>query len=271
MRDLEGKVVLITGAARGMGRLHAINFAREGSRVVITDVDESELEKTAGEMRLAGFEAYPYVHDVSDRAACFDLVARVESEVGPVDVLVNNAGVVECGDFLDLSERSIRRMMDVNYFGQAWMMQAALPRMAARRSGHVVNICSSAGKLGVARLGPYCATKFASIGLTDSVRPELRRRKVRFTIVNPGYVNTGMFEGAKMVLISRWQDPQKVSDAVVLAVKKNRREICVPRFAVHLAAFVRGFCIPWLSDLAGIVFRADSSFKTWRKDHARPF
>jgi short-subunit dehydrogenase len=248
-----------------------MNFTREGARVVITDVDGPALEETAAEMRGMGFEAHPYEHDVSDRAACFDLVSRVDSEVGPIDVLVNNAGVVECGDFMDLSENSIRRMMDVNYFGQAWMMQAVLPRMAQRRSGHVVNICSSAGKLGVARLGPYCATKFAAIGLTDSVRPELRKSKVKFTIVNPGYVNTGMFEGAKMVLISRWQDPQKVSDAMLAAVKKNRREICVPRFAVHLAAFVRGFCLPWLSDLAGIVFRADNSFRTWKKDHSRPF
>jgi len=84
-------------------------------------------------------------------------------------------------------------------------------------------------------------------------------------------VNTGMFEGAKMVLISRWQDPQKVADATLAAVRKNRREICIPRFAVHLAAFVRGFCVPWLADLASTLFRADKSFHTWQKDPERPF
>jgi all-trans-retinol dehydrogenase (NAD+) len=174
MVELGVKVVLVTGAARGMGRLEAINFGREGCRVAITDVNEAALEETARELGATGFEVYPYTLDVSDRHACLALAEKIKRDVGPIDILINNAGVVECGDFLDMSEHALRRMMEVNYLGQAWMMQAVVPDMLRRQTGHVVNICSSAGKVGVARMAGYCATKFASIGLTDSVRAELR-------------------------------------------------------------------------------------------------
>lgn len=271
MEDLSGKVVLVTGAARGMGRLQATNFAREGCRVLITDVDSGELEKTAGEIKNQGLETRPYQLDVSKREDCLALGDTITSEVGPVDILVNNAGVVVCAEVLQTSEADARRMMDVNYFGQLWMMQAFVPEMVARGRGHVVNMCSSAGKMGVARLGAYCATKFAAIGLSDSIRPELRKTGVRFTIVNPGFVNTGMFAGAKVPPITRWQDPQKVADAVVRAVKKRHAEICVPRFAVRLVAVVRGLCVPRLSDPINRFLRGHRSFENWRRDPSRPF
>lgn len=271
MKDLKERVVLITGAARGMGRLQAEDFSLEGSRVVMVDVDEMELQRTTREMKEAGLDAHHFVADISNRDACFSLAETVESEVGPIDVLVNNAAVVVCEDLLSASEDGLRRMMDVNYFGQIWMMQAIVPGMVQRRRGHVVNICSSAGKIGVARLGGYCATKFAMIGVTDSIRPELKRSGVRFTIVNPGFVNTGMFAGARVPPITRWQDPRKVADAVVRAVKRNRAEICVPRFAVRLAALVRGLCMPRLSDLINTLLRGHRSFVDWKKDPARPF
>ena len=123
MKDLKDKVVLITGAARGMGRLYALKFAREGSRVVLTDVDEKELGKTTGEMQDMGFSVSSYMLDVSERDECFSLVDKVESEVGPIDILINNAGVVECDEVLNHSEFSIRRITDVNYLGQVWMIQ----------------------------------------------------------------------------------------------------------------------------------------------------
>ncbi len=271
MTNLADKVVLITGAARGMGKLHAMNFAREGSRVIITDVDEEELLKAAGEMGLLGFEVHAYPLDVTDRDACLALAGKVASEVGPVEILVNNAGVVECCDVLGATEHSIRRMMDVNYLGQVWMMQAVVPEMVRRGGGHVVNVCSSAGKIGVVRLGAYCATKFAAIGVTDSIRPELQGSGVRFTIVNPGFVKTGMFAGAKVPPIAHWLDPRKISDALIDAVKKNRSEICIPRFSIRLATILRALCIPRFTDWLNKLLRANRSFYTWKKDPERPF
>jgi NAD(P)-dependent dehydrogenase (short-subunit alcohol dehydrogenase family) len=269
--DLQGKVVLVTGAARGMGRMHAENFCREGSRVVMTDVDEAELNRAVEELRGRGYQVYAYAFDVSDREACFRVAERVRQEVGPVDVLVNNAGITDCRAVLELPERSVRRMMEVNYFGYVWMMQALVPDMVRRGSGHVVNVCSVAGKTGTARMGGYCATKFADIGITDAIRQELRGSGVNFTIVNPGYVATGMFEGAKVPFITRWQDPRKVSEALVEAVKRNRAEICVPRFNVRLVAFLRGLCLPKMLDFIFHITRVDHSMDTWKEDRGRPF
>ena len=271
MEDLAGKVVLVTGAARGMGKLEAMGFAREGCRLVITDVDGKELERTAEEMRSQGYEVHPFVHDISDREACFSLAERVEKEVGPVDVLINNAGITDCRAVLEYPESSLRRMMDVNYFGSVWMMQAFVPRMLQRKRGHVVNICSVAGKVGNALMGGYCATKHALIGITDAIRQELYRSGVDFTIINPGYVRTGMFEGGKVPFITRWQDPQKVADAVIRAVKKNHAEVAVPRFAVRTTALARGLMLPKLVDLVFHLLGQEKTMAGWRKDPNRPF
>jgi short-subunit dehydrogenase len=271
MEDLKGKVVMITGAARGIGRCDAFNFAREGSRVVITDVDEGELSKTAGELRDNGYEAHPYVLDVADRDACFELTGKVEREVGPIDVLINNAGIVECRDFLDVSEYSIRRTTEVNYLGQVWMMSAVLPGMVKRGSGHVVNMASMGGKVASAKMGPYCASKHAVIGLTDSIRQELRGSGVYFTLVEPGFVDTGMVQGIKVPFITRWIGPEKVSDAILKAVKRNRREIGVPAFLVRFSAFMRGLCLPGMVDFLMRILGAEKAFEPWVKDQSRPF
>ncbi len=271
MKDLRGKVVLITGAARGMGRLHAYAFAREGSRVVLTDIDEAELKKTAAEMQEAGYDVSSYIVDISSREVCFKLAEQVEDEVGPVDVLINNAAIATNESVLETSESAYRRIVDVNYLGQIWMMQAFVPQMVARGSGHVVNICSMAGKVSVANLAPYCATKFALIGITDGIRQELKKSGVKFTIVNPGYIATGMFEGAKVPFITRWQDPQKVTDALMDGVKKERAEVFVPRFVSHLIAFFRGLGLPKLADLGLVIFGANKSFAPMHKDRDRPF
>jgi short-subunit dehydrogenase len=271
MKDLEGKVVLVTGAARGMGKLHAENFHREGCVVVITDVDEKGLGETESELRSRGCKVHAYRLDVSDRDACFALAEKVRSEVGPIDVLVNNAGITECFSVLDLSEKAVRRMAEVNYMGYVWMMQAVVPDMIRKGSGHVVNICSVAGKVGTAKMGGYCATKFADIGITDAIRMETRGSGVDFTIVNPGYVSTGMFEGGKVPFITRWQDPMKVSRAMVEAVKKNKAEICVPRSNVMLVAFLRGLCMPKLMDLTFHILGVDKSMDNWCRAGDRPF
>lgn len=271
MEDLKGKVVLITGGARGMGRLHALNFAREGCRVVLTDIDEEELSKTAGELRDAGYDVYPYTLDISSREACFKLAEKVADEVGPVDVLINNAAVATNETVLDTSESAYRRLTEVNYLGQVWMIQAFVPEMARRGSGHVVNVCSMAGKVAVPNLGPYCATKFALIGLTDSLRQELADTGVDFTIVNPGYISTGMFEGAKVPFVTRWLDPQKVADALLEGVKKNKSEVFMPRFIGWLSGFNRGMGLPRLTDRVFAILGADRSFGTMLKDRGRPF
>jgi NAD(P)-dependent dehydrogenase (short-subunit alcohol dehydrogenase family) len=270
MEDLLGKVVLVTGAARGMGKSHALAFAREGARVVITDIDRKELEKAEAEIRTAGHEVHAYVLDISIREDCFALAARVEAEAGPVDVLINNAAVAVPGTVLETSESVYRRTTEVNYLGQVWMMQAFVPSMVKRASGHVVNICSGAGKAAPPYIGPYSATKFAMVGLTDAVRQELKGTGVGFSIVNPGYISTGMFEGSKPMTATRWLKPQKVSDAVVRAVRKGKCEVFIPP-EVWLTSFGRGLGMPRFADFLMTVFGGRRSFEKMREDRGRPF
>jgi short-subunit dehydrogenase len=254
-----------------MGKRHAATFAREGARVVVTDIDEVKLAEAAADLRDMGCEIHPYRLDISDREACFEVCARVEEEAGPIDVLVNNAAIAGNDEVLEQSEQSLRRVIEVNLLGQVWMMQAVVPGMARRGSGHVVNVCSVAGKVGVPRLGAYCASKHALTGLTDALRQELKKSGVRFTIVNPGYTDTGMFAGAKAPLIQSWQDPQRVSDAMLAAIKKNKTEIFVPRFAGRATALMRGLGLPRLMDLASAVSGLGRSFASMERERERPF
>lgn len=261
----------MTGAARGMGRKYVETFAREGCRVVMTDVDADQLAEAAAEISGPGLEIHQYVHDITDSDACFALALKVRDEVGNVDILVNNAGVVVGGDFTSLTEREIRRMTEVNYFGQVWMMQAFLPDMLNAKKGRIVNISSTAGKMGVSKLGAYCATKFALQGLTDGLRDEYKKSGVAFTIVNPGYVKTGMFEGSRVPIITRWYEPQEVVDAVLRGIKHNYAEVCMPNLVIKMASIARGLCIPRVTDGIMRLFGEHKSFENLKGDTGRPF
>jgi len=271
MKDLKGKVVLVTGAARGMGKLHAMTFGREGSRIVAVDLDEAAIEATAQEMRDQGYNVNVYIADVSNRSACFALADQVKSDVGSVDVLINNAGIVKAEKVLNMSEQSFRRITEVNYMGQVWMMQAFVPDMVSRKSGHVVNVSSTAGKIGVPDLGAYCATKFAIVGITDSIRQELQKNGVKFIIVCPGFIKTGMVKGAKPPSLTPWQDPQKVADAVLRAVKNNKAEIFVPPVMLRLSSVGRALAGPKIIDWILLMIGGQKAFIEMEADRGRLF
>ncbi len=271
MKDLKAKTVLITGAARGMGRLHAETFAKEGCRVVLTDRDAAELARAESELRAAGFDVRSYELDVSDYGQCVALAAKVEKEVAPVDILINNAGIVLPEAMLSMSADAYRRITDVNYLGPIWMMKAFLPGMVSRKSGHVVNIGSQAAKLGLANLSAYCGTKHGVTGATDAVRQELMGTGVHFTLVHPGYASTGMFAGAKVPIVTSWLDPQDVVDAALRAVKKNKAEVFVPRLISWAVGFGRGLGMPRLADMLAVAMGAKNSASKMEKDRGRPF
>ena len=163
--DLGGAVVAITGGAQGIGRATARAFVARGARVAIGDLDVGLAEKTAAEL---GVFAHPL--DVSDQESYAGFVAAVEAELGPVDVLVNNAGIMPNGGFLELDERLDRATMEINVFGVLHGMRLVLPGMLQRGRGHVVNVASLAGKFPVPGLAVYNASKFAVVGLTAAAR-----------------------------------------------------------------------------------------------------
>ena len=186
-RSLSGKVVAITGGARGIGKATATALVRKGCRVAIGDLDLALAEQTAAELG-GGTIALPL--DVTDRASFRSFLDETEKQLGPLDVLVNNAGIMPVTPFVEESEESIRRQVDINLHGVIDGTQMALQRMRPRNTGHIVNIASSAGKAGVPGIATYSATKHAVVGLCEAVRQELRGSGIEVSCVMPVPVNT---------------------------------------------------------------------------------
>jgi all-trans-retinol dehydrogenase (NAD+) len=233
MSEIAGKNVIITGGARGMGRLMAMKMALLGGRVVVYDVAAEALEAVVDEIRTAGGEAYGYVCDVSDRREVYRVAGEVKAEVGPVHIVVNNAGIVSGRRLLDIPDERIEAVFGVNVLALYWLAKAFLPEMIERNSGHIVTMASAAGLLGVDRQTDYSASKHAAIGFTESLRVELKRAGhtgIKTTIVEPFYVDTGMMEGvkARFPRLLPILKQEQVADKVVWAVLQDEQEIRIP-------------------------------------------
>lgn len=228
MTGLRGKVVLVTGGARGIGRATAARFLDEGARVVVADVDGAEADATARALSSRG----PITARTLDvtRPEDFEAVVRaIEAELGPIDVLVNNAGIMGLGPLLEPDEAVERRMIELNLFGVLNGMRAVLPGMIARGAGHVVNVASLAGKIGIPRATVYSASKFAVVGVTESARTELVGRGVGFTVVLPYLVHTELTAGTRALAWPPAIEPEDVADALVDGVRRGAHEVYVPR------------------------------------------
>lgn len=189
-RRLEERVALVTGAGSGIGRAIARGLAAEGAIVVATDIDPSSADAARAELP----RSHSLVLDVTSAASAHAAVDHIESEIGPVEILVNNAGVSTMRPLWDLTERDWDFNFDVNAKGVFLVTQAALPAMMSRRRGSIVNTASMAGKKGVPLLAHYAASKWACIGFTKSAAVELGPFGIRVNCVCPGYVATSMQE-----------------------------------------------------------------------------
>jgi NADP-dependent 3-hydroxy acid dehydrogenase YdfG len=235
-RILTGQVAAITGGARGIGRATAEAFVRQGMRVAIGDLDLELARATAAEI---GGDTAAFRLDVTERASMQDFVASVEIAFGPIDVFVNNAGIMSLSHFLLEDDEAARRMFDINVHGVLHGMKAVLPGMVQRGRGHVVNIASQAGKFGFAGGASYCGTKYAVIGVTESVRSELRLMGadgVWLSVVMPAIVNTELGGGISKPIGQKDIQPTDVADATVEAVQSGRFDVWVPRENVGVYA-----------------------------------
>jgi short-subunit dehydrogenase len=226
-RVIAGRCALVTGAARGIGRATARALVAEGVRVVLADLDGDLADAAAAEL---GEGAVGRALDVRDAAAFAELVDRTERDLAPVDLLVNNAGIMPLGAFLEQPATLDDRQIDVNLRGVIHGLRAALPGMVRRRWGHVVNVASVAGKVGVPFAAVYAATKHAVVGLTEAVRYELRDTGVGLSTVLPSIVATELTAGTAA---PRWPPvvrPEQVADAIVLAIRTGRADVFVPEF-----------------------------------------
>jgi NAD(P)-dependent dehydrogenase (short-subunit alcohol dehydrogenase family) len=225
-RSLAGRSVAITGGARGIGRATAAALIAQGARVAIGDID-APLAKTTAEQLGAGTIGLPL--DVTDRASFSAFLDEVESRLGPLDVLINNAGIMPIGSFSEETDATARRMVEINLHGVLLGSKLALERFLPRRRGHLVQIASAAGKLGFAGGATYCATKHAVVGLSESLRSELRGTNVDVSVVIPVVVNTELGSGLPETRSFKPIEPEDVASAIVDALQTGRYEVYVPK------------------------------------------
>jgi NADP-dependent 3-hydroxy acid dehydrogenase YdfG len=225
-RSLAGRVVAITGGARGIGRATADALVREGARVAIGDLDADLARRTAEEI---GPAASAFALDVTDRGSFEAFVDAVEAELGPLDVLVNNAGIMPLGPFVEEDDVTARRLVDINVHGVMHGMKVVLPRFTARRSGHLVNIASAAGKGPYPGGATYCGTKYFVVGVTETVRGELRGSGVDVSVVMPVVVETELASGVGTPRGIPKIKPHDVADAIVETLRRPRFDVYVPR------------------------------------------
>jgi NAD(P)-dependent dehydrogenase (short-subunit alcohol dehydrogenase family) len=225
-RSLSGKVVAITGGGRGIGRSIAEALTREGARVAIGDLDLESAERTASAL---GSNAIALGLDVTDHAGFTAFLDEVERTLGPLDVLVNNAGIMPVTPLAEESSDSIARQLDINLHAVIHGTQEAMRRMVPRGTGHIVNVASSAGKTPFPNLATYCATKYGVVGLSEAVRLELRDTGVEISVLMPGIVKTELATGLVDNRTFKSSTPEEVADAVLGALRSPRFDVFVPR------------------------------------------
>jgi NADP-dependent 3-hydroxy acid dehydrogenase YdfG len=229
-RILAGQTAAITGGARGIGRATAKALLGQGMKVALGDVDAAAAAETAAEL---GASAVALPLDVTDRASFASFLDGAEQQLGPLDVLVNNAGIMQVGRFIDEDDLTARRMVDINIHGVILGTKLALERMLPRDRGHIVNISSQAGKFGAPGGATYSATKHAVVGLTEAVRGELRLMgaHIDLSYVMPFVVNTELGSGLGEARGMTTLQPSEVADAIVEALQEGTVDVWVPKRA----------------------------------------
>lgn len=248
MMQLASKTVLITGGARGIGLELAKMCAADRATVLIIDASAEHLGRALETLQRDGANVRGFVHDVTDRSACYALQRRIAQELGPVDVLINNAGVVHAGAFLEADDEAWRHTVDVNLHGVMWMMRAFMPPMIERREGHVVNVGSVLGLASAGGAAVYCATKHALVGLTEAVRFELLERGcsgVGLTLACPGFTDTGMFRGVKTPPFFHPVASRDTAMAIHRALRRRARILIYP-YRFRLLAQIHALTPYWL-------------------------
>lgn len=225
-RSLAGKIVAITGGARGIGRATAAALIAQGARVAIGDIEAALAAQTATEL---GSGTVGLALDVADRSSFQGFLAEVENRLGPVDVVINNAGIMPLGPFVSETDTTADRLIDVNLRGVIIGSKLALQRFLPRGRGHLVNVASVAGKGGFPGGATYCATKHAVVGLSEAIRAEVRGTAIDVSIVMPVVVNTELGSGLNRTRGVKVVEPEDVASAIVEALQTGRVDVFVPR------------------------------------------
>ena len=233
--DLKGKVVIVTGARRGMGKSHALAFAKEGSRVIVSDISLEDCQKVVKEIEKTKGEAMAIKCDVSKKEEVQEMIEKTIKKWGKIDILVNNAGIADFKNFLELKEEDWDRTIDINLKGYFLVAQAVAKEMVKRKSGAIINIASVAmGQVGIGfpSLTHYCASKGGIVGMTEAMAIELAPFNIRVNVISPGAIETPMVDPLKAdkktieallarIPMKRMGKPEEVSNLVLFLASES--------------------------------------------------
>lgn len=225
MESLKGKIALITGAGKGIGRAIALALAAEGVHVGLLARTENDLQNLAGELKTSGHKCSISIADVSNLDSVNRAIDSITNDLGKVDILINNAGIGKFGKFLELEPAEWEEQIKVNLFGVYYVTRAVLPQMIDRQTGDIINISSTAGLKGSALTSAYSASKFGVMGLTESLMQEVRKHNIRVTAMTPSTVVTDLAIRSNLLNNNeeRVMHPEDLAELIVAQLKLNRR------------------------------------------------
>jgi 3-oxoacyl-[acyl-carrier protein] reductase len=225
MRSLKGQVALITGAGRGIGRATAIELAKEGVNLGLVGLTLSNLEKLSNELKEFDIRVSIATADVADENSVRQAVEQIQTELGSINILINNAGTAKFGGFLDLSPEDWERIIQVNLMGVYHVTRAVLPEMIERKGGDIINIASTAGQKGAPVTSAYSASKFAVMGLTESLMLEVRKHNIRVSALTPSTVATDLAIDTNLTdgNPEKVMQPEDLAEFMVAQLKLNTR------------------------------------------------
>ena len=226
MQELKGKMALITGGSRGIGKAIALALAEEGVNVAITGRNEEKLKEVVQEIERKGVKSAYAVFDITSKTEVYGALEKLQKDFGKIDILVNNAGIAAFGGILEMEDEKWEEIVKTNLFGAYYVVKAVVPSMVERKTGDIINISSTAGLKGNAMTSAYSASKFGLIGMSESMMLELRKQNIRVTTLMPSTIASDM---SKEVLKITDGNPEKVlqpedfAEFVVDLLKLNKR------------------------------------------------
>jgi 3-oxoacyl-[acyl-carrier protein] reductase len=225
MASIAGKTALVTGAGKGIGRAVAIALAQEGVHVALLARTEAQLQDVAKEIEALGVKAVVLAADIADRAAVEAAVAKATEALGSIDILINNAGIGTFAKLVDMDPTEWEHIIQVNLLGTYYATRAVLPGMIARETGDIINVASTAGQRGAATTSAYSASKFAVLGLTESLMQEVRKHNIRVSALTPSTVATDLAISNKLTdgNPDKVMQPEDLAEFMVAQLKLNRR------------------------------------------------
>ena len=267
MKNLTGKTVLITGGASGIGKIMARLMLERKAKVIIWDISQANIEDTKTSFS-NDKEVFYYKVDISDLSQLEETARKVKQEIGVVDVLINNAGIIVGKYFNDHTVTDIAKTMEINTLAPMYVCREFLGDMIHQNSGHICNIASSGGLISNPKMSVYAASKWALIGWSDSLRLELKQmnKAVNVTTIMPYYINTGMFAGvqSKIPIL----EPEAAALRIVKAIEQNKKMLTIPGYIYRLTRICQGILpintFDWFADKVLGIYKTMEHF-TGRK------